>query len=89
MMKNITLEVLTAPGCTHCHEFLEFWKTIAGEWPNVTQKELSIITPEGQELVGKYQIFASPGIILNDEVFATGGFNKEKFIEKLKALSAE
>ena len=87
-MKNITLEVLTAPGCTHCHEFLEFWKTIAGEWANVSMKELSIITPEGQEMVGKYQIFASPGIILNGEVFATGGFNKEKFVEKLKALSA-
>lgn len=88
-MKNITLEVLTAPGCTHCHEFLEYWKTISAEWSNVTMKELSIITPEGQEMVGKYQIFASPGIILNNEVFATGGFNKEKFVEKLKALSAE
>ncbi len=50
--------------------------------------EISIITPEGQELVGKHQIFASPGIILNGEVFATGGFNKEKFTEKLKELLA-
>jgi len=87
-MKNITLEVLTAPGCTHCHEFLEFWKTIATEWPNVQMKELSILTPEGQAMVGTYQIFASPGIILNNEVFATGGFNKEKFIDRLKELSA-
>ena len=86
-MKNITLEVLTAPGCTHCHEFLEFWKTIESQWKNVSMKEISIITPEGQALVGKYQIFASPGIILNNEIFATGGFNKEKFTDKLKVLS--
>ena len=87
-MKAIALEVLTSPGCTHCHEFLEYWKTAAKDWPNVSLKEISLITPEGQELVQKHQIFASPGILLNGELFATGGVNKEKFAEKLKALSA-
>ncbi|OGZ06846.1 MAG: hypothetical protein A3C93_01045 [Candidatus Lloydbacteria bacterium RIFCSPHIGHO2_02_FULL_54_17] len=87
-MRNIALDVLTSPGCTHCHEFLEHWKTVAANWPNVTLKEISLITPEGQELVQKHQIFASPGILLNGELFATGGVNKEKFTEKLKALSA-
>lgn len=87
-MKNITLEVLTAPSCSHCHEFLEFWKSISAEWPNITMKEFSVITPEGQAMVGEYQIFSSPAIILNKEVFASGGFNKEKFIEKVKELSA-
>ncbi len=86
-MQNITLEVLTAPGCVHCHEFLEYWKTKAPEWPNVSMKEISLITPEGQALVQKHQIFASPGILLNGELFATGGINKEKFLEKLKTLS--
>lgn len=52
-------------------------------------EEISIIQPKGQEMVGKYQIFASPGIILNDEVFATGGFNKEKFVAKLTELSQD
>ncbi|HSE34877.1 MAG TPA: thioredoxin family protein [Candidatus Paceibacterota bacterium] len=88
-MKNISLDVLTAPGCVHCHEFETYWGEIAKDWPNVTHKEISIITPEGQELVSKHQIFASPGILLNGEVWATGGFNKEQFLEKLKALSGE
>lgn len=86
-MTNITLQVLTAPGCTHCHEFLEFWKEESKKWPGVIMEEISIIDPKGQEMVGKYQIFASPGIILNDEVFATGGFDKEKFVAKLTELS--
>lgn len=86
-MKNVTLEVLSSPGCTHCHEFLEYWKTIAAEWPNVLLKETSLITPEGQQLVQKHQIFASPGILLNNELFSTGGVNKAKFVEKLKTLS--
>ncbi len=88
-MKNITLEVLTAPGCTHCHEFLEFWKGESAKWPNVSMKEVGILEPAGQEMVQKYQIFASPGIILNGELFATGGFNKEKFLSTIETLSKE
>ena len=86
-MKTITLEVLTAPHCVHCREFLEFWKTIAREWPNVTQREIEILTPEGQALSLTHHVFAAPGIIMNDTLLSSGGFNKEKFIEKLEALS--
>jgi len=61
-----------------------------GEWPHVTYKELDITTSEkGQELAQKHTVFASPGIILNGELFATGGFDKEKFVAKLKELSGD
>jgi len=55
----------------------------------VKYKNASVTTPEGQEIVQKHMIMASPGIILNGELWATGGFNKEKFVEKLKELSEE
>ena len=83
----ITLEVLTSLGCAHCHAFLEFWKKDGSTWPNVTMKEVSLLTAEGQAMVGKYSIFASPGIIVNEELFSTGGFDKKKLIEKIEALS--
>lgn len=83
----ITIQVLTSPGCTHCHAFLEFWKRDGSTWPNVNMKEVSLVTPEGQEMVGKYSIFASPGIIVNEELFSTGSFDKKKLIEKIEALS--
>ncbi|KKU78691.1 MAG: Glutaredoxin/thioredoxin-like protein [Parcubacteria group bacterium GW2011_GWA2_47_7] len=86
-MKKITLDVLTTPGCIHCDEFLDFWQLIAGEWPNVTMREISIITIEGQVLARKHQMFAAPSIIVNDEVFASGGFNTVKFVEKIRELS--
>jgi len=86
-MKDITLEELSSPGCHNCAGFKEFWETVKNDWPNVSFNELSITTPEGQELVQKYQIFASPGIILNGELFSTGGVNKEDFIKKLTELS--
>lgn len=86
-MKEIVLEELTSPGCHNCAAFKEYWDTEKENWPNVAFKELSIVDPEGQELVQKHQIFASPGIILNGELFSTGGVNKDQFIAKLKELS--
>jgi glutaredoxin len=86
--KNIQLDLLTSPGCVHCKAFKDMWHEIEKGWPNVTYKETSVTTPEGQEMAGKYGIFSSPGIILNEEVWATGGFKRDEFLEKLKELSA-
>ena len=87
-MKEVVLEELTSPGCHNCAAFKEFWDAEEANWPNVQFKEVSLTTPEGQEMVQKYQIFASPGIILNGELFSTGGVDKEKFLAKLKELSS-
>ena len=86
-MKPVTLEVLASPGCHNCKAFEEFWHSIEKEWSNVSFKHLDVTTPEGQEMAGKYMIFSSPGIILNNELFATGGFDKDKFVIKLKEIS--
>ena len=52
-------------------------------------KNFDVTTSKGQEIAGKYMIMASPGIILNGELWSTGGYNKNKFLEKLKELSGE
>lgn len=88
-MKPILLEELSAPGCKICKAFEEFWHSIEKDWPNVAYKNISVVTSEGQEMVQKYMIFASPGIVINSDLFATGGFDKNKFVEKLKELSAD
>jgi glutaredoxin len=86
-MKEIQLEVVTSPGCTHCHAFEEYWKTIESNWANVKHVVHDVTTPEGQELVQKHMIFSSPGIILNGELFSMGGIDKQKFLDKLAELS--
>lgn len=86
-MKEVILEELSSPGCQHCKAFEEFWHSIEKDWPNVKYRNVSVLTPEGTELVGKHMIFASPGIILNGELFSTGGVDKGRFVEKLKELS--
>lgn len=86
-MKEIILEELSAPGCQICKQFEEFWHSIEGQFPNVKYKNVSVASPEGMEMAGKYEIFASPGIIINGQLWATGGFDRGKFIAKLKEIS--
>jgi len=86
-VKPVTLEELASPGCHICRAFEEFWHSIEKDWANVTFKKLDVTTAEGQGAAQKYMIFASPGIILNGELWATGGFDRKKFTEKLKELS--
>jgi len=86
-MKEVTLEMVSSPGCNHCRAFRAFWEIVAKDWPKVKFEDVDVTTARGQELAGKHLIFASPGIILNDELFSTGGVNKEKFLAKVKELS--
>ena len=83
----ITLEVLASPGCHICRVFEEFWHSIEKDWPNVSFQKFDITEDKGQELAPKYTILGSPGIVINGELWASGGFDKEKFIAKLKELS--
>lgn len=86
--KEIILQEVTAPGCQICKAFEEFWHSIENDWPNVKFSKSDVSTPEGQELAQKHMILASPGIILNGELWVTGGFDREKFLAKLKELSS-
>jgi len=75
------------PGCHSCEAVKKVFDEIIPEFKDkVEVVEIDMTTPEGQELVQKYSVMASPGIIINDELFATGGVDKEKLIGKLKSL---
>jgi thioredoxin 1 len=87
MNSKILVQELSAPGCIHCKEFKDFWLSIEKDWSDVEFQDISVTTPEGQELAQKHMIFSSPGIIINHELFSTGGVDKDKFIAKLKELT--
>lgn len=86
-MRDVLLELLVSPGCQICKRFEEFWRVESKNWPNVKLQRLDVTTGGGQEMAQKYMIFASPGIILNNELWATGGYDQSKFLAKLKELS--
>tara|TARA_B100000508_G_scaffold136668_1_gene130048 strand:- start:63367 stop:63624 length:258 start_codon:yes stop_codon:yes gene_type:complete len=83
-----TIIFLTMVGCHNCAEAKKIFEEVLPEFEGkVTVTEVDIASPEGQELVQKYSVMASPGIIINDELFSTGGVSKDKLVEKLQSLT--
>jgi glutaredoxin len=84
----IKIQFLTMVGCHNCAAAKKIFDEIMPEFKDkVEVKEIDIASPEGQELVQKYSIMASPGIVIDGELFSTGGVSKEKLIEKLKSIT--
>ncbi len=84
----VKIQFLTMPGCHNCEEAKKIFDEIMPEFEGKVEiAEIDMTTPEGQELVQKYSVLASPGIIINGELFSTGGVNKSKLVEKLKSIT--
>ncbi len=84
---EVKVTELSTPGCSHCAEAKDFLEhEFKPKISAVTVEYVSVMDPGGQELVQKHMIFASPGIIINGELFATGGLDKDKFIDKVNEL---
>ena len=80
---------LTMVGCHNCEAAKAIFDEVMPDFKDTVEvEEIDITTEQGQELVSKYSVFASPGIIINDELFSTGGVDKEKLVEKLQSLTA-
>ncbi len=81
-----TIQFLTMVGCHNCVAAKKIFDEVIPQYPNVEVTEIDITSPEGQELVAKYAVLASPGIIIDEELFSTGGVDRDKLIEKLQSL---
>ena len=80
------IQFLTMPDWHNCEAAKKILDEIVLDFPNVEIEEIDMTTPEGQKFVQKYSIMSSPGIVINKELFSTGGVDKEKLVEKLKSL---
>lgn len=82
----ITIQFITVPGCHECAKAKEILEKLKPEFPNMQIEEVDATTQKGMELVLKYGIFASPGIVISGELFSTGGVDRNKLVEKLNSL---
>ncbi len=82
----IKLQLLTSIGCGHCAEAKKVLEEVKPDFPDLQIEEVDMTTEAGQEMLGKYMVMSSPGVIINGELFAQGGLDKEKLIEKLESL---
>ncbi len=83
----INIQFITVPGCHECAKAKEIFEELKPEFPQMQIEEVNATTSKGIEMIQKYGIMASPGIIINGELFSTGGVNKNKLVEKLKILN--
>ena len=84
-MASIKIQEVSVPGCTHCasaKKILE--EEIKPQFPEVEIEYIEMLSDEGQQMVQKYSIMASPGIVVNGELFSVGGLDKQKLIEYIK-----
>lgn len=82
------VQFLTMEGCHNCAAAKKIFDEVLPDFSKVEVEEVNMTTPEGQKLVQEYGIMASPGIVIDGELFSTGGVDREKLIEKLKSLTA-
>jgi len=87
-MTKIKITELSTVGCVSCaaaKNVLE--EEIKTEFPDIEIEYIDMLTEKGQKMVADYGIMSSPGIIINGELFSTGGLNKKKLVEKIRSLS--
>ena len=82
----IKVTLIRPPGCSHCVAVKATLENMKADYPDLTIEEIDMTTPEGQELVQKYNILSSPGNMANDEFFAFGGATEEQFKKKFDEL---
>tara|TARA_B100000508_G_scaffold60333_1_gene47023 strand:+ start:80236 stop:80493 length:258 start_codon:yes stop_codon:yes gene_type:complete len=83
----IKVTLVRPEGCHHCKEVKNTLEGMRDEFPDISIEEIDMVTPEGRELVQKYQMLSSPGILINDEFFAFGGATEEQFRKKFNEIN--
>ena len=83
----IKIQEVSAPGCSSCAQAKEILeKEIKPKFPDVKVEYIDMLSEKGREMVQKYQIMSSPGIVVNGELFSSGHLNKDELIKKIEYL---
>lgn len=82
----IKVALIRPQGCPHCVAVKATLEKMKKDYSELTIEEIDMTTPRGQELVQKYNILSSPGILVNDEFFAFGGATEKQFRKKFDEL---
>ncbi len=88
MTTPITIQLVTAPGCSKCVQAKEAIKNaldqLHGEYP-IELTELNL--PDNPELTSEYEIWATPALIINGELAFSGRVNEQALHDKLASAS--
>lgn len=82
----IKVTLIRTHGCSQCIIVEQTLERMKSDYPDLTIEEIDLTSEKGQELVQKYSIFSSPGILVNDNFFTFGGATEEQFRKKFNEL---
>jgi glutaredoxin len=86
--KALHVELIKTEGCSHCAQVKEILERLKPEYPGLKVEEILMTTDKGMELVGKYGIMASPGVIINGKLAFTGGATEAQIRDALDNAQA-
>lgn len=83
----IKVTLIRPEGCAHCVAVKEVLQKLKKEYKDLIVEEIDMLSEKGQELVQKYNIMASPGILVNNVFFGFGGATEQQFRKKFDEIS--
>lgn len=85
----IKVTLIRPSGCQHCVAVKWTLEKLKKDFPDITIEEIEATTQEGESLIQKYGILSSPGILINDELFAMGGATESQLRNKFEQLRSK
>lgn len=86
-MLKVTL--VRPEGCAHCGQVLDTLEKLKKDYPSLAIEDIDMISDKGQELVQKYGIMASPGVLINNDFFASGGATEDQLRKKFVEITKQ
>jgi glutaredoxin len=74
----IKVQLVKSEGCVHCEQVKAILEKLKPEFPDLEVEEVLMTTEKGMELIQKYVIMSSPGVIINGQLAFTGGGSEEQ-----------
>ena len=66
----ISIQFITSLGCAECERAKQILQEAKSIFTDVEIKEIDLMSEKGISLVARHSIMASPGIVINDELFS-------------------
>lgn len=82
----IEILFITVPNCVQCAKAKKVIDKVRPDFPDMKVEYIDVT--EQPEILQKYRVMSSPGIVINGKLEYTGGLDEAAFRERLKKISA-
>lgn len=81
----ITVTLVSPADCPNCVDVKEQLGNLKKTYPKLVIESVDAHSPEGEELILKHGILASPGILINGKFFSMGAVSEQKLELAIKS----